>query len=662
MEILPEPKGVDDKLREFLKDLMGEDGLTFLDLDNAINAVKQEHRFWQAPFAIGLHALPFLYHWETDSKDTAVPDLVLLGLGLVSQTHSKSGDMTVSDLVGSALEPLEARYASLSAEVSGYRLVDADAHTLFHTRFALGVLLLVKGDEERATTILREMAGTGTTRRGSTRSLGMGLDHWDMEVTKALAAIILQDYYAKRQDYDMALYLLTEAVTSNGPGFFSESLLAVVPGLLESFAEKCERVNSFEEWVDLFDRAAGITEICGEADVSGDLPSKCKVASPQFLAWEFGQLVARFAMRNGLYPGDSKQLLPLLPSGYQDNRTVVDSILRAGGYGNDWGNGTVVASLLCEYDEHRNWQTLRKQYVSMWESSSRYQWLSLCQAGTETDLYWAVRIGFTDKMLEIANQGVHIPAQTEPPPIIRNIEITKDIFSTIAIRQMKLQFDSDKMFELLQKMLERLPPSKEEVPVFLEQQLCSAWHNLPPDVADKLVEAEHIYGISTWTTSATIAFAQAVVACFNYYFVNHFANYMRKERLAEVRLVMGLRDEPIRVGFSRESGVRGLDYLSLQHWAGLFGTLVDPNQKGKINSPIKMFINEKWPKLVLDDLNGLVQPLRKVQIYRNHAVHPPLSWPHKEAKKELEQTRSLALGINGPSVITQIFQLFGAEK
>jgi len=331
---------------------------------------------------------------------------------------------------------------------------------------------------------------------------------------------------------------------------------------------------------------------------------------------------------------------------YQDDGTVVAPVIWECGDG--WGNGTMVASLLCEYDEHRDWQTLRQQYVSMWESSSRYQWLNLCQAGTWTDLYWAVRIGFADKILETVS------------PIILEFEMTKDISPNIAMRQMKLQFNSDKMLELLQKVIARQTPSKQEVPLFLEQQLFSAWHNLPPDVADKLVEAEYIYGIGTLTTSATIAFAQAVIACFNYYFLNHLTNYLRKER-SDMTLVIVLRDESIRVGYSRESGVRSPDYLSLQHWAGLFETLGDPNQKGTINLPIKMFINEKWPKLVLDDLNGLVQPLREVQIYRNHAVHPPLSWPHQGAKKELDQTRSLVLGINVPSVITQIFQLFGTE-
>jgi len=444
-------------------------------------------------------------------------------------------------------------------------------------------------------------------------------------------------------------------------GPFSESLLAVVPMLLESFAEKCEKVNSFYEWVNLFDRAAGITEICGEADASGVLPSDCRVTSPQFLAWKFGQLVARFAIRNALYLGDTKQLLP---NGYPGDGTVVDSVLWECGSG--WGNGTVVSSLLCEYDERRNWQILRQHYVSMWESSSRYQWLSLCEAGTWTDLYWAVRIGFADKMSETTEKGVFVRAQSEPLPINRDIGMTKDIITTVALRQLKEQQDLGKILELLQELIERQPPSIQEVLSFLEQQLRSVWQKLPPDVADKLLEAEQIYKSGTRLTFATISFAQAVETCFRYYFVNPFANYMKEEGVEEVALVMDIRGgaQPIRVGIrpSRELRVTGLNYLSLQQWAGLFETLVDPGQKGTINLQIKIFMKQKWPKLVVDNLKGLLQPLRKVQRYRNNAVHTKLSRLDKEEKNEIEQMRNVVLGTDGPSLITQIFQLFDTTK
>ena len=653
MEIPSEPKDSNDKLLELLKQLMGENGLAFLNLDNAITAVKQGQLIWQAPFAIGLHTLPFLYHGETDSRGAAVPDLLLVVLGLASQTYSKSKGMAVSDLAGSALDPLEAFYNSLRAKRSKGRLGDEDARTLFHRDFALGVLLLAKGDEERATRILRQMAATKTTRRGPTISLGMGLNHWDVGVTKALAAIVLQDFYAKRQNYELALYLLTEAVASNSSELFSKSLLAVVPGLLESFAEKCERVNSFGEWVDLFDRAAGIIEMCGEADVSGGLSSDCKIASPQFLAWKFGQLVARFAIRNGPYRSDSR---PLLPSGYQSDGTVVAPVLWECVDG--WGNGTVVASLLCEYDERRNWQILRQQYVSMWESSSRYQWLPLCQAGTWTDLYWAIRIGFADKMLEIANQVALISAQTEPSPLIRDIEMIKDITSTIAVRLIKLQQDSVKIHELEQKMPERLPLSKREIRQQLQQRLGSVWEKLLPNVVDTLVKAESYYKTGVNTNDAKVWFHKAVEASLNCCLVEPLVSFMQKRD-----------DNRIAICFPPPRGVEHktssqIHKLSLLDWSAVLETLSVPVQQNLASlgaEDLKQFMKGHFEELPLPSLRELSRSLRDFCQYRKDSAHDH-SPRYEEEIGELNQMRELVLGIKRPSVITQIFQLFGTEK
>lgn len=639
MEISPEPRSVDDKLLEFLKELMGEDGITFLNLDNAITAVKQGQPVWQAPFAIGLRALPSLYHWEKDSQGIAIPDLALLVLELASQIKIK--DMTISDLVRSVLEAFGGKANSLSAVIPGYGLDDKQSHWLFHTSFALGVLLLAMGDEERAKKVLREMAGTETAKRGQIITLGWG--HDDVEVTKAFAAIILQDFYARRQDYEMALYLLTEAVASNGPGPFSESLLAVVSSLLESFAEKCERLNDFGEWVALFDRATDVTELCGEADVSGELPSDCKVSSPQFLAWKFGQLAARFTIRNG----------PL----------AVDSILRAGGYGDDWNNGTVVASLLCEYDEHRNWQILRQQYVSIWESSSRYQWLPLCQAGAWTDLYWAMRIGFADQMLSATEQIRIIQLQTEPSPITRDIEMTKNIVSTLALRQLTEQSDIDKMLELLQKLVECQQPNRYEIAAFLEQQLANVWEKLPSDVTDTLIEAELGFRNGVYKRQTVLDFHHAVEKCLRYYFVTPLLTYIAREHVREMtlRVCIGergeLRNIPIGVDTAGESSTIHPNKLSLSIWAALFKALALPGTRGTANLSMEMFLKQNWPKADAATMKQLGESLRIIHGNRNNAAHPRLR-PRMEENKELKQTRNLVLGMNGPSVITQIFQLF----
>jgi len=433
----------------------------------------------------------------------------------------------------------------------------------------------------------------------------------------------------------------------------------LAPVVLDTWAAKCEQEDANKEydfpsleWLDLFAEAAEILLVCQEADSEGALPSDCKRESAQFLAWKFGQIVGGFAIPDNQWHDDPFDHFWELSDATDDESFVFQR-----GKENTYQALKAVVSLLCEHDPSRDLNKVHKRYVSMWRTSYSYSGMPLADIGSGTDLYWAMRIGFLDKVLETTEQRALIEFET--PPLIRDIAMTKDIASTIALRQIKQQ-------QTLDRIVERLPPSKQEVLAFLEQQLCSVWHKLPSDVADKLVEAEQIYKIGTWPPSATISFAQAVETCFRYYFVNPFIDYMREEGLGEVTLVMGLRGEarPIRVGIrsSRESRVTGLSYLSLQQWAGLFGMLVDPSQKGTINLPIKMLIKQKWPKLDMADLKGLVQPLGEVQRYRNNAVHGESSRPYNEERNELEQMRNLVLGIDGPSVIMLIFQLLGAKK
>lgn len=643
MDIPPEPKSADETLYEFLINIIGKEGITFLNLDNAITAVKQGQRLWQAPFAIGLQVLSF-FPFIGEKPDQSIPPLVEIIMGLASQIHLKS-NLTVLDWAGSVIEPLEALYKPLTT----------DAHMLFHTRFALGVLLLVKGDEKRAKTILCEMAETKTVQRGPTTSPGVGLGHWDVGVTKALAAIGLQDFYTKRQDYETALYLATEAISSSGRGYFSESLVAVIPGLLESFTEKCERENDFGDWVDLFDRAANIMEICGEADASGDLPSNCKVASPQFLAWKFGQFVARFAVRNNSFLGNSKKIIP---DGYQDNRVEGKSIFKYGGYGEDWLNGTMVASLLLEHNEHCDWQLMREQYVSMWEALPRYQWLSLSGAGTQTDLYWAARIGFADAFLEprlvkIEHHPIKFEDSISPKALSDIQDVMDSAYSNLPER-----------FGLLIKRLESIlekndvimsgTPSKIAIKQDLQKWLSPVWNKIPAKVVDTLVKAENYYRTGVETDNAKIWFNRAVEASLNLCFREPLVAFTQKQE-----------NKTIAVRFPSPKGVEyknsgALRKFSLWEWGLVFELLSIPEDRSLTSlgtEDIRRFIKENFRELPQPALRELSRSLLDFCQHRKDATHDHLP-RYEEEIQELELMRELTLGTKRSSVIAQIFQLF----
>lgn len=649
MDASPQSNNLDDNVREFLKTLIGEDGLAFLSLDEAVASLKQGELKWQAPFFIGLRALPSLYPWkEAEGQGTERPALALLVLLMAQRVVSTTDEAIEPRVLESAIEPLRTIYASLP-RMRSYGSSDERGHALFHVRFALGVLLLMRGEYGQATKTLREMAAVETSRRGGRAFSTEGLAYWDVEVVKALAAIILQAFYAGRQDYETALYLLTEAVASNGSGRFSDGLLAVVPALLDLFAQKCEASDTFEEWVDLFDRAAAIVEVCGEADVEGELPATCKATSPQFLAWKFGQLAARFAVRRDMVPGGAGQLLPW---DY---------------YGDDWLNGTTVASLLCEHDEHRSWHTLRHDYLAMWQCLPRYQWLRLCEAGTQTDLYWAMRIGFADKILEAEGRSELVPARSEASSVAGDIRALRGIASATAVRGMRMHQDVHETHEDVHKTLELLrevrnnqPANKEEILEDLQQSLRLVWSKLPSKVVEDIIKAERLHRTEVNTDEAKGWFHKAVEASFNYCFVYPLIGYLKGQ--PSQRMTVGV---PIPQGGHRELlwqtrslSSKEIPRLSLWQWSCIFDRLGDQAQRDVVD--LKKFIELSFGKMNVPAVRELSRAMRDFS-QRRDSQHDHGS-RYEEETTELDQMRELVFGTRRRSIITQIFQVFGGEE
>jgi hypothetical protein len=122
-----------DKLLEFLKQILGEEGVIFLNLNNAITALKQSQPVWQVPFAIGLWGLPFLYYRKTDNLNKLeffyrfpektngqnkqlLMTSTLMVFGLSSQIRQNDKNEAFSN-IEVALEAIESRYDSLSSEI-----------------------------------------------------------------------------------------------------------------------------------------------------------------------------------------------------------------------------------------------------------------------------------------------------------------------------------------------------------------------------------------------------------------------------------------------------------------------------------------------------------------------------------------------------------------
>jgi len=98
-------------------------------------------------------------------------------------------------------------------------------------------------------------------------------------------------------------------------------------------------------------------------------------------------------------------------------------------------------------------------------------------------------------------------------------------------------------------------------------------------------------------------------------------------------------------------------------WSDVCDTLGVPADKSLASlgaEDLKQFMKEHFGELPPPALRELSRSLRDFCLRKDSAhYHIPR---HEEERQELVQMRELVLGMKRPSVITQIFQLFGTER
>ncbi len=396
MEISQEGK---DAIRTTLRQFMSDDEAErFIDLEYTMDAIKQGRVCWQAPVSIGIHAAQ-LY----------LPD------------NGEGANAALSDLIGLSLEPLEALLQLLSAVPDEETPMDERARTLFHTHFSLGLLLLAKGEKQRAKAILHEVSGTKVSIRGREFISGPDVIQCNTDIYQAkwhtAWNLLKESIRQKALDHEELLYALVEAAACAPPGAILTTVLSLT--LLDKWTEKCNKPDTSQEddypdmgWLNLFTAASELFSFCSGADTAGDLPNKCEMYSPQYVAWEFGQIAGSFAV-----PWSKNPLViyDVFPDDFRDDD-----------FPSMWGPEPLfralcpVQALLIEFAADRDWGKARQQYVEMWQICDRWNWAALSEIGPESDLYWAIRIGFADKVKEILDRKS--PEEPDSDVLLRDIE------------------------------------------------------------------------------------------------------------------------------------------------------------------------------------------------------------------------------------------------
>jgi len=300
----------------------------------------------------------------------------------------------------------------------------------------------------------------------------------------------------------------------------------------------------------------------------------------------------------------------------------------------------------------------------MWEALPRYQFTKLCEAGSETDLHWAIKIGFADwisnKLLNITN----FSSETTKPSVVRDIEAIKAITSSTSIRQIKEQRTNQETNEIVRQIrdmfLEQManqPSSKNVIKQKLEKYLRKIWGLLPCKVIDNLVKAEGYYETGTDTDNSKEWFNRAVEAAIYDTFEEPLIQYVKKLQDKEIGLCI-YTDKYEKKKYSE------IGKLTLIQWSNVLNSLSFSDQDSQNNLKVmelRKFINNHYIDLSKPALQQLSKSLEDF-CQRKDSGHYHL--PRAEAEiKELEEMRGLALGTGQrPSVIIQIYQLFKSKK
>lgn len=400
---------------------------------------------------------------------------------------------------------------------------------------------------------------------------------------------------------------------------------------------------------------ASCTSTCQEIDPSGALPAECKTGSAQWWAGVFGTFVALYALHDKEWRESLFNEGEFIIDGKPTKIWVWDDI-----WGDVDAKGTpdrliplVVGSLLSDYDDSRDWEALREHYLCMWNGSYKSYGKPLSEVGPQDDLYWAMRIGFVDTILQ------HPKSAEEQVDLRKGFADIKaairDSETNLSLRLLKAHREADEKWHELST---RLPHTPESIRLQLKQRLGDNIRLLSEPVLNYCVDGELFYESGTKHGQAVLSFTNAVEECLNCYLYYPLVDYLRRKGEKGV------------ISFRRKQEIKKLDILrykpSLSDWADILDLLATPTGKSLSDLgilPLRQFLAEHLGTQHPLDFRPISESLREIQQCRNRGggPHPPSTWENPQ--QDLERTRSLVLGIRGfKPVIVHIAQLLAPQK
>ena len=502
-------------------------------------------------------------------------------------------------------------------EMFPHRQLTAREATHYYSRAALA-LLVSRDDPNQAIALLEELSSIFDPRirillPGSDRSL------WAQQELGRLPTL-----YERVERFEDALNVTP--ISFNHVG--SETPTCDVA---------CRRL---EGWLNQLSRSGGVSAvercldmIYGWLDGAGDVDEEerdhvgeCPTATRQFWAWYYGNALGR--------------LLVARPS----LRTSLLDEIEAG----EWDNCWHVAGVLFETAPH-SWDEYRERALKFYNASDieypqqgprPWNAVQPPHLSAQSDLYWAMRIGFADAHAVNAEDRKGSLAG-----ITDALERIETITSGTARHVLRAERNIDNLMDTVN---DRVIPNHEYWYGLLREELPDFISGLPRPTVDHLIDAYRHRSAMEWDY-CKVSLCKSVESLFVRILVPGITALPESSNLT-IALPRGKRAP-------RKRSSEEWHNISMSGWAQILRTATD----GGINAPLRAFLPHAFPDIDLDSAINLHAALENITQLRGGAAHDSITADGRKVR-DAEELWDLVMGAGSGGFLAQFCSALGLAK
>ena len=349
----------------------------------------------------------------------------------------------------------------------------------------------------------------------------------------------------------------------------------------------------------------------------------CPRDTREFWAWFYGKVVGWFHI----------------------NHPHLTHALRHELTGSDWVQGWPAVTLLAE--PTGNWSDHKETCMSLYEAADiEYKgsrpWNSRQPAhlSPESDLYWAMRVGYCDAHIE----ADHDTDRPTLEAISAQLDDLRQIASASALRAMRLQEEANHRFSDLRDSIPSADTARDAIADALGNEMLNAF---PVSTVEHLIEA-WLADRQGRPHDARVATVKAVEAVFKRLIRDNLT-----EHSPDLRIPVGGRKS------RRRLTLEEIDHLQLSVWADILTRLADKQKRyGDLETALKL----AFPDVDLGALGSCATDLRESWKLRGAAAHDSVHESYDEAHERAQQLWTIAVGTQAaPGLIARLCAALGAS-